>query len=111
MRNGRASESRKHRFDCYALPILFRERFVGRFEPRIDRDGERVGVLGLRRQDGFSAQRADGFVEAMRDALAAYLRFAGMNRFDWPPHLSRERRLPSPRHIRSRGDIRSRMTT
>ena len=80
------------------LPILFRERFVGRFEPRIDRDGERVQVLGLWWEDGFAAQRADGFVEAMQDALDAYLRFAGMNHLDWPPHLARESRLLSSRH-------------
>ena len=35
----------------------------------------------------------DGFVDAMRDALDAYLRFAGVNRLDWPPHLARDRRL------------------
>jgi uncharacterized protein YcaQ len=61
------------------LPILLGRRFVGRFEPRIDRDGGRVEVLGLSWEDGFSARRVDGFVEAMREALAAYLRFSGMN--------------------------------
>jgi uncharacterized protein YcaQ len=29
------------------LPILFRDRLVGRIEPRIDRAGGRVQVLGL----------------------------------------------------------------
>ena len=28
-------------------------------------------------EDGFAPSRADGFVDAMRDALRAYLRFAG----------------------------------
>jgi uncharacterized protein YcaQ len=89
----------KRRFGWYVLPILFRERFVGRFEPRIHRDGERVEVLGLWWEDGFSPRRVDGFVEAMQDALAAYLRFTEMNRFDWPAHLGRERRLLSPRSV------------
>ena len=88
----------KRRFGWYVLPILFRERFVGRFEPRIDRDRERVQVLGLWWEEGFAAQRTDGFVEAMQDALDGYLRFTGMNHFDWPPHLARERRLLSSRH-------------
>jgi len=88
----------KRRFGWYVLPILFRERFVGRIEPRIDRDGEHVQILGLWWEEGFAARRADGFVEAMQDALDAYLRFAGMNQFDWPPHLAREGRLLSPRH-------------
>ena len=87
----------KRRFGWYVLPILFRDRFVGRLEPRIDRDGGRVEVLGLWWDDGFSARRADGFVDAMRDALDAYLRFAGMNRLDWPPHLAGEQRLLTSR--------------
>ncbi len=87
----------KRRFGWYVLPILFGTRFVGRFEPRIDRDGGRVEVLGLWWEEGFSARRVDGLVEAMRDALAAYLRFSGMNRLDWPAHLAREKRLLAPR--------------
>jgi hypothetical protein len=54
-------------------------------------------VLGLWWEDDFSPRRADGFVEAMQDALDAYLRFAGMGCFDWPAHLARERRLLSSR--------------
>jgi uncharacterized protein len=87
----------KRRFGWYVLPILFGTRFAGRIEPRIDRDGGRVELLGLWWEDGFSARRAEGFVEAMREALAAYLRFSGMDRLDWPAHLARERRLVSPR--------------
>jgi hypothetical protein len=29
----------------------------------------------------------------MRDALRAYLRFAGANRVEWPSHLAAEKRL------------------
>jgi uncharacterized protein len=87
----------KRRFGWYVLPILFGTRFVGRFEPRIDRGGGRVEVLGLWWEEGFSARRVDGLVESMRDALAAYLRFSGMNRLDWPAHLTREKRLLAPR--------------
>ena len=50
-------------------------------------------VLGLWWEDGFTPRRAAGFVEAMRDALGAYLRFAGAARLDWAPHLKAERRL------------------
>ena len=86
----------KRRFGWYVLPLLFGERFVGRFEPRIDRDGGRVEVLGLWWEEGFSPRRVEGFVEAMRDALAAYRRFSGMNRLDWSAHLGREKRLLGP---------------
>jgi uncharacterized protein len=83
----------KRRWGWYVLPILFGDRFVGRIEPRIERAESRVHVLGLWWEDGFDPRRAQGFVDAMRAALRAYLRFAGASRLEWPPHLGTERRL------------------
>jgi len=83
----------RRRWGYYVLPIVFGERFVGRIEPRIDREAGRVEVIGTWWEDGFEPRRADGFVEAMRDALSAYLRFAGAGRLEWAPHLAAERRL------------------
>ena len=83
----------KRRWGYYVLPILFGDRFVGRIEPRIDRDRVRVEVLNLYWEDGFAPRRADSFVEVMRDALRAYLRFAGVDRVEWAPHLAKEKRL------------------
>jgi uncharacterized protein len=83
----------KRRWGYYVLPIVFGDRFVGRIEPRIDREGARVEVLNVWWEDGFAARRADGFVDAMRDALRAYLRFAGADRIEWAPHLTTEKRL------------------
>jgi len=83
----------KRRWGYYVLPILFRDRFVGRIEPRIDRDRARVEVLDVWWEEGFAPRRSDGFVDAMRDALRAYLRFAGAARLDWAAHLATEKRL------------------
>jgi uncharacterized protein len=83
----------KRRWGWYVLPIVFRDRFVGRIEPRIDRAEGSVHVLDVWWEDGFAPRRAEGFVEAMRDALRAYLRFAGATRLDWAPHLGTEKRL------------------
>ena len=83
----------KRRFGWYVLPILFRDRFVGRIEPRIDRDGGAVQVLGLWWEGGFAPRRADGFVDAMRSALRAYLGFAAASRLEWAPQLTAEKRL------------------
>jgi uncharacterized protein YcaQ len=83
----------KRRWGYYVLPISFGDRFVGRIEPRIDRDRARVEVLNVWWEDGFAPRRADGFVDAMRDALRAYLRFASADRLDWAPHLATEKRL------------------
>ena len=83
----------KRRWGYYVLPIVFGDRFVGRIEPRIERDRARVEVLNAWWEDGFAPRRAGGFVEAMRDALRAYLRFAGAGRLEWAPHLATEKRL------------------
>jgi hypothetical protein len=51
-----------------------------------------VQVLDLWWEDGFAPRREEGFVDAMRDALRAYLRFAGADRLVWPSHLQVEKR-------------------
>ena len=83
----------KRRWGYYVLPILFRDRLVGRIEPRIDRAGARVRVLGCWWEDGFVPRRENGFVDAMRAALRDYLRFAGASRVEWAHHLATEKRL------------------
>jgi uncharacterized protein YcaQ len=83
----------KRRWGYYVLPIVFGDRFVGRIEPRIDRDRACVEVLNVWWEDGFVPRRAVGFVDAMREALRAYVRFAGADRLDWAPHLAAEKRL------------------
>ena len=83
----------KRRWGWYVLPIVFRDRFVGRIEPRIDRAEARVQVLDVWWEDGFSPRRTDGFVDAMRDALRAYLGFAAADKLAWAPHLGTEKRL------------------
>jgi uncharacterized protein len=86
----------KRRFGWYVLPILYRDRFVGRIEPKIDRAADTVHVLGLWWEDGFAPSRSEGFVDAMREALGAYVHFADTSRLDWAPHLRSEKRLFSP---------------
>jgi uncharacterized protein YcaQ len=83
----------RRRWGWYVLPISFGDRFVGRIEPRIDRDEARVQVLGVWWESDFVPRRAEGFVDAMRDALRAYLRFAAAGRLEWAPQLGTERRL------------------
>jgi uncharacterized protein YcaQ len=83
----------KRRWGWYVLPISFRDRLVGRIEPRINRADGRVQVLDIWWEEGFAPRSADSFVDAMRAALRAYLRFAGADRLEWPPHLDKEKRL------------------
>lgn len=84
---------RRRRWGYYVLPLLFRDRLVGRIEPRIDRTGRSVQILGLWWEDGFAPRREEGFVDAMRCAIRAYLGFAGASRIEWSPHLGKEKRL------------------
>ena len=84
---------RLHDEGCFVLPILFGDRFVGRIEPRIDRAQGCVDVLGLWWEEDFAPRRSHGFVEAMREALGAYLRFAGADGLEWSPQLAAEKRL------------------
>jgi len=81
------------RWGWYVLPILFRDRLVGRIEPRIDRDEGCVRVLNLWWEDSFDPRRAEGSVDAMQATLRAYLQFANASRLEWAPHLGDERRL------------------
>ena len=78
--SGRASsQPAKRRWGYYVLPITFGDRFVGRIEPRIDR--ERAAWTSA--SGGRTGSRRDvpeGFVDPMRAALRAYLRFAGDDR-------------------------------
>ena len=83
----------KRRWGWYVLPIIFGDRFVGRIEPRIDSAESRVEIVDLWWEEGFVPSGANGFVDAMRDALTAYLRFARADRLEWPAHLGREKRL------------------
>jgi len=87
----------KRRWGWYVLPIVFGDRLVGRLEPRIERDEGRVHVLDVWWEDAFAPARAEGFVDAMRDALGAYLGFAGVGRLEWAAHLRTESRLLTPR--------------
>jgi uncharacterized protein YcaQ len=86
----------RRRWGYYVLPITFGDRFVGRIEPRIDRERARVEVLNVWWQDGFTPEQADGFVEAMGDALGAYLRFAGAEHIEWAEHLGSEQKVFTP---------------
>jgi uncharacterized protein YcaQ len=81
----------KRRWGYYVLPIVFGDRLVGRIEPRIE--DASVQMLGVWWQDGFEPRRAEGFVDAMREALGAYLRFAQADRIAWPTELRTEKRL------------------
>ena len=66
------------------LPIVFRDRFVGRIEPRLDRKAGVLNILGIWFQAGFAPLEEPGFVAALHDALEAYREFVGATQVNWP---------------------------
>jgi len=68
----------KRKWGYYVLPILYGDRFVGRIEPRIDRKGDRLDVVGLWWEPGFDPLADDGFVPAFAAALEAHRAFGGV---------------------------------
>ena len=82
----------KRRWGYYVLPILFGDRLVGRIEPRVDRATGALRMLGIWWQPGFAPRRADGFVPAMRQALADYLGFVDARHVEWAPATGSARR-------------------
>jgi uncharacterized protein YcaQ len=74
----------KRRWGYYVLPILFGDRLVGRIEPRIDRKGDRLDIVGAWWENGFDPLEAPGFVDAFVDALEAHRAFGGVTKLSWP---------------------------
>ncbi len=74
----------KRRHGYYVLPILFGDRFAGRFEPKYDRKARSLHVNGVWFEDGFKPMDEPHFVPALADALRAYRSFVGADTITWP---------------------------
>jgi uncharacterized protein YcaQ len=74
----------KRRHGYYALPILYRDRLVGRIEPRRERANPDLQVLGIWFEDGFGPMEEPAFVPALANAVEAYRTFVGGDRVTWP---------------------------
>jgi len=97
----------KRRWGYYVLPILFGDRLVGRIEPRIDRKGNRLDIVGAWWESGFDPLEAPGFLGAFVDAIEAHRAFGGVKGVSWPrtPRLREvgrqvKARLNGARHSR-----------
>jgi uncharacterized protein len=74
----------KRKWGYYVLPILFRDRLVGRIEPRIERRSRTLKVVSLYWEDGFDPLGEPGFVAAFARALVAHRDFGGSTRVLFP---------------------------
>ena len=82
----------KRRWGYYVLPLLYGDRFVGRIEPRIDRQAGTLRILGLWWEHGFDPldPANPGFPAAFVGALRAHLAFSGLRKVAMP-RLARHR--------------------
>ena len=83
----------KRRFGYYALPVLWGDRLVARFDGRLERSTATFAILGLWLEDEAIATDA-AFIEAFACAVERMLRFLGAERLDVtgvPQRLLRER--------------------
>ena len=75
---------KKRRWGYYVLPILYGDRLVGRIEPRIDRAGGALRILGLWWENSFEPLAEPGFVGALAEALEVHRRFGQVRRIVLP---------------------------
>jgi len=92
----------KRRWGYYVLPLLWRDRFVGRIEPRIERKSGTLRVLGLWWEDAFEPLDEPGFVEELAAALRAHALFLGATKI-LLPRTARNRALVA--ELRPRLDL------
>jgi uncharacterized protein YcaQ len=74
----------KRRHGYYVLPLLFRDRLVGRIEPRLERASRTLRIAGIWFEDGFSPMEEPHFVPALATALEAYRAFVDADSVTWP---------------------------
>jgi uncharacterized protein YcaQ len=71
----------KRKFGYYALPVLWGDRLVARFDGRLDRATSTFAVLGLWLEDDALATN-DAFIEAFGCGIERIQRFLGAERID-----------------------------
>jgi uncharacterized protein YcaQ len=71
----------KRKFGYYALPVLWRDELVARFDARLDRSSDTLRLLGMWLEDGAIADGAD-FIEAFGKGIERFGRFLSARGLD-----------------------------
>jgi uncharacterized protein YcaQ len=74
-------KAHQRKFGYYALPILWDDQFVGRFDSKFDRSSNTLIILGFWLEDDAFAKNTF-FVEALARGFERFLAFLGANRLD-----------------------------
>jgi len=68
----------QRQYGYYVLPVLYGDRFVARFEPRLDREAGELTILSWHWEPGESL--TDGLAGALSDAWTHFLAYLGAER-------------------------------
>ena len=71
----------QRKFGYYALPILWGDRLVGRFDSKLDRTTNTFVILGLWLEDA-ALGSDEAFAEALARGFARFVTFLGASTFD-----------------------------
>jgi uncharacterized protein YcaQ len=71
----------KRQFGYYTMPILWGDRLVGRFDPKLDRSTGTLMILGLWLEDDTSARDA-AFADALATGVRRFMALLGVGRID-----------------------------
>jgi uncharacterized protein YcaQ len=71
----------QRKFGYYALPILWGDRLVGRFDSKLDRTTSTFVILGLWLEDE-ALGKEEAFAEALAHGLARFVTFLGASKLD-----------------------------
>jgi uncharacterized protein YcaQ len=71
----------KRKFGYYALPVLWGDRLVARFDGRLDRSSERLRLLGMWLEDDALADDPE-FAEAFAKGIERFCRFLSARSLD-----------------------------
>jgi uncharacterized protein YcaQ len=95
-------------FGYYTMPILWGDRLVGRFDPKLDRATGTLMILGLWLEDPASA-KDPAFVEALAAGTRRFMAFLDVRRIDVAAVTQPSLRRPLAR-LGTRGRPRSRVS-
>ena len=71
----------KRKFGYYALPLLWGDRLVGRFDPKLDRSTGTLVILGLWLEDAALA-KDPAFADALAAGMRRFMTFLDVGRID-----------------------------